>query len=119
MDLDLYSFLLGGVVFLLGFLTIMAWVVPDKTATSTMTWLASRRNFSKIGFGLGVIMILVVLFTFAVALEIFLRHVQVDPWVYWVAIVGSAFALVSIATLLATEQKKVNRRKKVTKQKVS
>lgn len=119
MDLDLYSFLLGGVVFLLGFLAIMAWIVPDKTAASAMTWLTSRRNFSKIGFGIGIVMVLVVSFVFAVALEKFLRQVQVDPWVYWVAIVGLAFALVSIATLLATEQKKVNRRKKVIKQKVS
>lgn len=106
MNFDLFSFLLGGAAFLIGFLVLMAWFVPDETASTAMTWLTSRRNFSKIGLGISFILIAVVVFTFVVALAKVIRNLQVDSWVPWVAAAGVAFALISIVTLLITSKQK-------------
>ncbi|OGM87301.1 hypothetical protein A2594_01310 [Candidatus Woesebacteria bacterium RIFOXYD1_FULL_41_28] len=108
MNFDLYSFLLGGAAFLIGFLVLMAWLVPDRAASTAMTWLTARRNFSKIGLVIGIGMFAVVLFIVAVALVKLLRYVQVDPWVLWVAAAGLAFAVISIVTLMVTKQRNVS-----------
>lgn len=108
MNFDLFSFLLGGATFLIGFLVLMAWFVPDKAASRAMTWLTSRRNFSKIGCGIGAILIAVVLFVLAVAFVKIIRQVQVEPWVLWVAVAGFAFTLISIVTLIITRRGNVS-----------
>ncbi|KKR89726.1 hypothetical protein A2434_01560 [Candidatus Woesebacteria bacterium RIFOXYC1_FULL_41_14] len=108
MNFDLYSFLLGGAAFLIGFLVLMAWLVPDRAASTAMTWLTARRNFSLIGLGIGIVAIVAVLSIVAIALVKLLRYVQVEPWVLWVAAAGLAFAVISIVTLMVTKQRNVS-----------
>ena len=105
MDFNLFSFLLGGFVFLGSFLAIMAWFVPDKVSIPAMSWIAARRNFSKVGLGIGAVM-LVTFFVMTVIAVIKLLHlVQMADWVWWVAGIGLGFFLVSLAILLVTRRK--------------
>jgi hypothetical protein len=108
MNIDLFSFFVGGAVFLVGFLAIMAWIVPDKAASRAMTWLTSRKNFSRIGLVLGVIALLIFVVVMAIAFIKLLQYVQVDTWVWVVAIAGLAFVLISVLVLLITRQKSVS-----------
>ncbi|EKE12174.1 MAG: hypothetical protein ACD_13C00281G0004 [uncultured bacterium] len=108
MSIDLFSFFFGGVVILIGFLAIMAWVVPDKAASIAMTWLTSRKNFSRIGLGIGIIMLLIVIVILAIAFVKLLQYLQVDSWVLWFAAAGFAIALISIVTLIATKRRNVS-----------
>lgn len=106
MNFDLFSFLLGGVAFLIGFTFLMGWLVPDKASAVAMTWLTSRRNVSWFGCSLGFITFVAMLVIFANAFVKLLRYLQVDPWIYWVAAIGLALALVSAVILFATRRKK-------------
>lgn len=105
MEINWLSFLLGGIVFLLGFLAIMAWLIPDKAAAASMTWITARRNFSQIGLALGLIAIVVFIVMVVIAVIKLLHYVQMSPWVWWVAGVGLGVTLVSVIMLLLARRK--------------
>lgn len=105
MQFNLFSFLFGGVVFLAGFLAIMAWIVPDNAAKIAMSWIAERRNFSRVSLYIGVAMILTFVVVAVIAVVKLLHYVQMAPWV-WVALwVGLGLFLISLVMLLITRRR--------------
>lgn len=93
-------------MFLLGFLAIMAWIVPDSAAKAAMSCLVTRRNFSWIGLGIGIALLGTFLVMIAIAVVKLLHLVQMADWV-WVALwVGLGFFLISLVVLLVTRQKR-------------
>lgn len=108
MSIDWSSFFIGGAVILFGFLAIMAWIVPDKASTKATSWLVSRRNFSGVGIGIGIILIVGFLVVISNAIVKLLHYVQVDTWVWVAAVTGLMFLVISIIVLLVTRKKSVS-----------
>lgn len=104
MNFDLFSFLFGGITFLTGFLAIMAWFVPDTASIRAMTWIAKRRNFSKISLSIGAAMLLTFVVMVVIAVVKLLYYVQMASWV-WVALwAGLGLSLISLFILLLTRR---------------
>jgi asparagine N-glycosylation enzyme membrane subunit Stt3 len=84
--------------FVLGFATpflIWGFIIPDKIAKKQLSWVAERRNISKISMPLGIVIFLVVVgFAFTVvvpAIMPVLNNIHVG-WLAW--------ALLAVATVL-------------------
>lgn len=107
MDINWLSFFMGGAVFLLGFFAIMAWFVPDATSRRAMTWIATRRNFSKVSFAAGIVAIVTFLVMAIIAVIKLLHYVQMAPWVWTMLWIGLGVFLVSFIMLIITRRKKV------------
>lgn len=89
-----------------GFLAIMAWVVPDGPAKEAMSWIAERRNFSKLSLGVGLAIMIIFLVMVIIAVVELLHLVQMASWV-WVALwVGLGLFLISLVVLLITRKDK-------------
>ena len=108
MDFSWLSFLIGGAVFLLGFLAIMAWIIPDGPARRAMSWIATRRNFSKVSLFVGIGMICVFVVMIIIAISKLLHYVQMAPWVWTMSLIGLGVILVSLIILVITRRRNVN-----------
>jgi len=105
MQFNLFSFLFGGVVFLAGFLAIMAWIVPDPASKIAMSWIAERRNFSRVSLYAGAAMIITFVVMAVIAVVKLLHYVQMAQWV-WVALwVGLGLFLISLVMLLISRRR--------------
>lgn len=107
MDINInwFSFILGGLLFLVSFLLIMGWFVPDRASVRAMTWIAKRRNISKVSLFVGTAMIVVFLVMIVIAVIKILHLVQMAPWVWWVVLIGLGLSLISLTMLIITRRR--------------
>ncbi len=105
MTINWPSFFIGGAAFIVGFLAIMAWFVPDAASRRAMTWIATRRNFSKVGFGAGIVALVTFLVMAIIAVIKLLHYVQMASWVWAMLWVGSGLFLICLIILLVTRRR--------------
>lgn len=105
MDFNWLSFFIGGGVFLFGFLAIMAWIVPDVPAVAAMSWIAKRRNFSKLSLFAAIGALVTFLVMVIIAVAKLLHYVQMAPWVWVMLVVGGVIFVISLITLIVTRRR--------------
>ena len=87
-NFDLSSFVVGGIVSVVGLIVIMAIIVPDELAKSAATWVVTRKNVPTMLMPFGIIALVVGLGGLAVALYAAFSNLRVVPGIWLLIVAG-------------------------------